>query len=770
MKITLLSTSFEQDADIQIVSFPFVFGRGIAPLKRGVYTQRLFVEHLRHVSRIHATFTLDQGTVYLEDNGSLNGTFVNAVKLSGARVPLATGDIILFADKLEFSVDLEEPSKSTAPGELVLIPENNTSGERISITRIPFTIAQDSRNAEQKELKQQFSSLPDKHVKFFLHEGKIIIAVFRNNAGIIIKDSSVSAGRYYLENNSIIKLAPGLSYRFTDNSGLSSQQKQLQNSMDVPEDSTVYLNEATTFLKVFTPNNSDDEHEDKDANSVKGSGAMLSYFTSLPSYLRKIIILASIMLTIGVSGVVLYLTTDSYQIQKLYAEKKYQACLERLNTFLNKDSNREMQSLAKKVMMHAILPKYKKLLSTKNYQGIREQLSESKTYLTNIPDGETVLDLLAFIARVDHLVNNSKDLHTISDGDKRKKITEINLLWQQKKDVYQPILDEFTQQCPEFRQVVENFYADLNDAREMEIYELAEIRKVEKEIRILIRQKNLDQLHRLILEFHASHPNIRGHEKWLADLEHFRTIFKIAEKKNIFAAAGLIDKISMQTDIFKQLANEYIAHNFPGLDALKTINKAKILWQSGKPQQAISLAEGLVDTKWQAALDVEIARLHSFMQLVNATEQKHSQAQHCADVAEVYKRAQEIDQYYIKLLAPRYDRCRKQSLLNINKYLTRAQELFDSYIRAGAISGKMRMASALSPKFCIQAGRLGHAHTMIQTAQKEAALFNLDLSWQAQQEINRINEEFDSQRDRLQESMVLSPDVIKQKLACFQSE
>lgn len=226
----------------------------------------------------------------------------------------------------------------------------------------------------------------------------------------------------------------------------------------------------------------------------------------------------------------------------------------------------------------------------------------------------------------------------------------------------------------------------------------------------------------------------------------------------------------MQTDIFKQLVDEYISHNFPRLDVLKIINKAKVLWQSGKPQQAILLAEGLTDIKWQAALDAEIARMHAFMKLVNETQHNQSQAQQCAGVAEVYKRAQKIDQYYLKLLASQYDRCRKQSLDNIKRYLTRARELYNSYIQAGAISGKMRMAPTLSPVFCSLAGSLGHAHLLIQSAQKEADMFNLDLSWQERQEINQINEEFDSQRERLQESMVLSPDVIKQKLACLQTE
>jgi EAL domain-containing protein (putative c-di-GMP-specific phosphodiesterase class I) len=84
--------------------FPFQIGR-----EAGIG----FTVHSSRVSRIHAEITCEGDRLYLTDNGSTNGTFVNRVKIEG-KVPLQHGDVLHFAD-FEVRLIKETVKKSATP-------------------------------------------------------------------------------------------------------------------------------------------------------------------------------------------------------------------------------------------------------------------------------------------------------------------------------------------------------------------------------------------------------------------------------------------------------------------------------------------------------------------------------------------------------------------------------------------------------------------------------------------------------------------------------
>lgn len=80
--------------EIRVAAFPFRIGR-LASLELCLPT--------RTVSARHATLTVWEGRLFIEDEGSRNGTFVNGVRID-SRTPLYKGDIVQLAQAV-FRVD-----------------------------------------------------------------------------------------------------------------------------------------------------------------------------------------------------------------------------------------------------------------------------------------------------------------------------------------------------------------------------------------------------------------------------------------------------------------------------------------------------------------------------------------------------------------------------------------------------------------------------------------------------------------------------------------
>jgi len=85
------------------------------------------------VSRVHACLWLDQGVVYVRDEGSSNGTFVNGTRLQPGQVrALAPGDQVQFGETLfslqgtpraaDFETLVEPPVMGTEPSAYAAAP------------------------------------------------------------------------------------------------------------------------------------------------------------------------------------------------------------------------------------------------------------------------------------------------------------------------------------------------------------------------------------------------------------------------------------------------------------------------------------------------------------------------------------------------------------------------------------------------------------------------------------------------------------------------
>ena len=100
--------------NVVIPSLPKTFGRGLAPFAK---YRALLPDRVKALSRQHARLTRsDQdGTLYIEDLGSTNGTWLNGVKIERhTPVALSDGDRLTFGDGF-FSFIVKFPDSEPVP-------------------------------------------------------------------------------------------------------------------------------------------------------------------------------------------------------------------------------------------------------------------------------------------------------------------------------------------------------------------------------------------------------------------------------------------------------------------------------------------------------------------------------------------------------------------------------------------------------------------------------------------------------------------------------
>lgn len=143
----------ENNREIPIDHFPFTIGRRAG--------NDLALTDKGTVSKVHAVISLENGTFYVEDKDSANGTFLNSYSENGERIikeKLTSGDVIYICD-IPFVFSVNDTDSATviigdkgaeakkAPQQKANMKKlayiiNSSSKERIPVFVYPFTCAE----------------------------------------------------------------------------------------------------------------------------------------------------------------------------------------------------------------------------------------------------------------------------------------------------------------------------------------------------------------------------------------------------------------------------------------------------------------------------------------------------------------------------------------------------------------------------------------------------------------------------------------------------
>jgi pSer/pThr/pTyr-binding forkhead associated (FHA) protein len=172
--VVLKPLSRPELGEIRIDDADFCIGRGEPPFasyEAGIANM---------LSRRHACIFSKDGTVYLRDLESRNGTSVNHVGVGRAPCELRDGDEICFADTLSYRVQIASLTRPEGSLTLTLTPESGASGlEPIVITRFPFIVSKTdatfSRYKNKKEHDRELGYLSRRHAHIYVKGGRAYI-------------------------------------------------------------------------------------------------------------------------------------------------------------------------------------------------------------------------------------------------------------------------------------------------------------------------------------------------------------------------------------------------------------------------------------------------------------------------------------------------------------------------------------------------------------------------------------------------------------------
>ena len=151
------------------------------------------------LSRRHACIFSKDGTVYLRDLESRNGTSVNHVGVGRAPCELRDGDEICFADTLSYRVQIASLTRPEGSLTLTLTPESGASGlEPIVITRFPFIVSKTdatfSRYKNKKEHDRELAYLSRRHAHIYVKGGQAYIEDLGSGNGTCVDGETLSQG------------------------------------------------------------------------------------------------------------------------------------------------------------------------------------------------------------------------------------------------------------------------------------------------------------------------------------------------------------------------------------------------------------------------------------------------------------------------------------------------------------------------------------------------------------------------------------------------
>ncbi len=755
MKLTLIATS--NGTRIVFNSFPALVGREILKERIGE-TIPAISSNLQHVSKKHIEISYSNSRFYLADPGSLNGTCINNTRILKTKRALAPGDLVSLAQRVDFIVDFTPAPIIKAEQEFILEPEQNGS-EVIGIDRFPIYFE------GTRPIGHQGASGVNAFVLHYTNSN-IHIAPLTTDHTIAVNGNSIPLGATIVSPNDRITVSPGKAFvlrrlrEHTDKKAdtiISGQDPA--HTADAPEERTIYMAEATTFMNIFEE---DKTQGNKAVETNQASSPATPVTKAASNIVFKGMIALIALLTICFGSWYLYRTSDNYRVHQLFSQQKYDESLIIADAVLAEKKNKKVEETGKKALILAISGPFTQALRTGNHQKIPDILENYRNLTTHINDSEAMLNTFSFIARVNRFPGKSKS-YRIDDELWKKEIRGINNAWNQNKTEYKTFIAQFVHTAPALTAASELFFSKINDCREMEIYYLNKILEIEKKVTLLLQNKNFTEAASLLKTFSETNLDLTHTDVWQKDLERYIALTKDIADSDLFTIDTLQIAVLPQSPLFKKLINDYVRKTIPSALVMEQISRARNLWNKGQVNEAATILEQLPETGMQKQVKQKVSYLKKVASYQSQLAEDPS-LKNCMAAADLFRLLNGTETALIDRYRNFYNVCFRQAQKMVPHHTQIAINSYARFKQSGGINGQMRMEMAVTDRFKNQASLLAKAEAERSFVNKIVAKFSIPLQESTQITFSEIATEHHTQTARITESAVLSASQIQAKL------
>lgn len=763
MKLTLIDTKSRDK--ITIESLPFSLGR-ISLSSRIIDPQAK--ANLKHVSKDHAQLTFENGSFFIQDSSSLNGTFVNNQKLIGTRVGIKPGDVLSLAQKLDYVIDISQ-YVTVAPQDNYFLKSLKT-GSLINITNFPFYCTSELF----KKGKVSEGGDVDCILSFF--DGAVYIAPFSNNCQIHVDGKRLVYGHTLLNQQSTISNQQKHSFILqnrtdTEKMVAPNQSNQNQNEQKiVNEDETIYMADATMFMSVFDADDKKNIKNERDQGF--GQSPPLPTNHQAKSIIKSKLFLKSIfsilLFTLIITASVFYYrSSELYKANQEFLNNNFESCLIIANNSLEKKRDPKLEDIGKKALIKAISPDYLLLINEQKYQLVSEQIADYTKKTTKIPDAKSILNTFTFVTKVDKFTSNYSGDNGIDDENWKKDILSINREWNKSNNQYQATISEIKQIEPSLINVFDTFFSKINDCREYEIYYINKISVLELKISSLLKKHDYRSAKQLIQDFSLNNPKIANTDKWLNDLSGFITTSEQLKSDDLFELESIGRNYKPETVLFKKIKSDFINKSLPPEIIRKHLLLSKQSWNIGAIDEAVIALKSAPKSQYQNKIESKLVFFQTIQDYQKILNEQNSPP-NCIALAELAyllkdKKTSLLDQYAADLTT-----CTATAQKTIPDHERKALAAFKQFQKDGGINGQMRMSSNISPKFEELAGLISTALNESRIVKKWSDSFHIILNKDTEATFLEISREHNTQVVRIRESTILSRETKDKKLTLLE--
>jgi pSer/pThr/pTyr-binding forkhead associated (FHA) protein len=814
--VVLRSASPEDFGDIPMHGGLIPIGRYEPPFdeSRSPETARM--------SRRHARIFVASDSVYIVDLGSSNGTTVNGAAASKEPVRLFNNDEVIFAGQFKYTVQIPETVRASstlvdAAGLQLTLKPKTADLDTIVVRRFSFLVGKNSelfapyREAHAKEL----SYLSRRHAHIFERDGELYIEDLGSTNGTYVNGQRLDeharqisegdvvgfGGDFLVYEVSIQNTSPPTESAAPPTLASTRANAVTQDTQHTERDveaKTTFVSTASSFLEIFYDQHNDmaeepASHDDKDsrnkpsspASEVQRPSKRLGFFGRLAASIdelrddskgdgkgqRRWLPLAMVfILATGLAGTWFYLQgTPLREIKHLIETSEYVAAATKADTYLRAHpENTEVQRLANKALLNAVIPQWNELLQAGKYKSAHELLAGTASMTRYNADGRAMIGLLAWMTDLDSYHRQKENAPgSVALFEDEAKINGLIDLWDRDPDGHRLMLTRMAQLAPGFEPRRVQASSQLTRLYGERSEFLQVIKELKTKAMTYLASGQDTEVKQLISDFQQKYPSITGTAVLDTDYATYVSYRNAIDDKDVVALWKLSSTSQFSTPLFQNAADSYLKPELPSMDILKQYADARSAWQSGDVQGSRRILDSLTTKPWGDVATREIQEQTRVSAAFNALQQVRGTPAYDDQMLAFHALLNtDRDSYYIERIAADFETLREKILKAAQSDYLAANSEWSAYTEKGGITGLLRLEDPISGVYRQLATALSQARTKVQEALDAYQSVDTPPPSETTALQKHVEDEILRQQAWLRElRVVMSPSLLQQKLS-----
>lgn len=800
--------------EIRIRHSPFSVGRHEPSFSS--YTN----EAVAQLSRRHARLFEEDGTVYIADLGSTNGTKLNGRSLQGRPERVRSGDEICFAEQLVYVVEIEKE----AADETVLVPttssirlalqplKDDAQVEPIVVTRFPFLIGKtdDVFSRYKEHCAREVNYLSRRHALIYKKDDQLYIEDLGSTNGTFVSGDRLDEHARVLHDGDTVAIG-GDFFAYTVKLQKESEKEPetvIHTRSNVPEQSTgesadgektTFISTATSFLDIFYLQDDaeqvekaggDDKQTGQSSNggrtdtSSRSKSKPTGFFGRVRTFLgelRTVFVgperdgksqwiwwVAGIVGLLAIGFALTFIGSEEQHLKALLAEKKFREGAVLANGYLREHPNDDrVVELATEALVKSVVPNWLDRLNATQYPEAKSLLEKTKGLTQYNKNGLEMLALLGWIVDLEGFMYARGGAQApIVLFEHEAEMGSLIAWWEIDPRGHRRLLARLQRYQPAFKDAYARALSNLRTLRSEQALYLKAIKNLKDKIETELSAQRAAALSATLSDFAKRYPKIEGINKLQIDLENYLGFEKAIQVGDLDKILSLQTELVFLTKPFRDHASKLTATALPPENLLSQYRKATQAWLSGTPQLAIETLEGMRGGDWDEIINSKLNRYLEIEQGYQTLQQVRGAEDYGQRLVAYYSTLDQTqDVYYQQAIEDEFLSYKEAIQQRAQEALRNAQQQWAAYQNNGRIDGLDRVDGSVSKTYRNRAARLSKAYEHLIAGSQLYDLLRVDLSRSWKRLSGEVLNEVKRQRQWLIDlNLVLEASLLKAKL------